>query len=152
MTSVREESTFVMIKPNGVKSGLVGQIIDRYQKARLAIAAIDIKKMSREEAANFYAEHKERPFFDSLLDFMAAEPVVQMVLHGTNAIEAVRKINGATNPNEAEPGTIRYDFAPGVTFNVVHASDSVESAQREIGIWFKDEDLVMYEPKSFITT
>ena len=151
MSSENIENTFVMIKPNGVKDGLVGQIIDRYQKARLAIAAIDIKTMSREEAANFYSEHKDRPFFESLLDFMAVRPVIQMVLRGENAIDAVRKINGATNPSEAEPGTIRYDFAPEVTFNVVHASDSPESAKREIGIWFDESDLVIYEPKSFIT-
>ncbi len=151
MSSGNIENTFVMIKPNGVEDGLVGQIIDRYQKARLVVAAIDIKRISREEAINFYGEHEGQPFFEGLIDFMATRPVIQMVIRGENAIDAVRKINGSTNPNDADPGTIRYDFAPETKLNVVHASDSPESAKREIGIWFEESDLVIYEAKSFKT-
>ena len=146
------ESTFVMIKPNGVKNGLIGEIIGRYEKARLSIAAIQIKQINQKEAEGFYAEHKERPFFKELVDFMSGEgPTILLVLSGVNAISVARTLNGATNPADADAGTIRYDFAPDVGKNIVHSSDSTESAQREINYWFPNSaDLVNYTPFSFI--
>jgi nucleoside-diphosphate kinase len=131
------ESTLVMIKPNGVKDGLIGEVIGRYEKARLSIGKITLKTMSKTEAEGFYIEHQGKEFYPPLIEFMSSGPVIIMVLEGDNAIEAVRAINGATSPSDASPGTIRYDFAPDVRRNIVHSSDSPTSASREIGFWFK---------------
>jgi nucleoside-diphosphate kinase len=144
------ESTFVMIKPNGVQNGLIGEIIGRYEKARLSIRGIQIDHFSKEKMGGFYAEHKERPFFGELVDFMTSGPTVLLVLQGENAIEKARAINGATNPADAAPGTIRHDFAPNVGENIVHSSDSLESSQREIGYWFQEEQLVQFSPHSWV--
>ena len=144
------EMTLVMIKPNGVRGGLVGEIINRYEKARLGVAAISIRNITRKEAEGFYAEHSERGFFGELVDFMTSGPVVLLALRGEKAVEAVRQMNGATNPQNALPGTIRYDFAPNTGENVVHSSDSAESASREIAYWFKSNELVEYSPASHV--
>ncbi len=144
------ESTFVMIKPNGVSHGLIGEIISRYEKARLCISAIKIKQISTQEAQGFYIEHKGKPFFQSLINFVSSGASVLMVLSGENAITSARTINGATSPDQALPGTIRHNFAPDITHNIVHSSDTPESAQREISYWFKPQDSVSYEPYSFI--
>ncbi len=143
------ESTFIMIKPNGVASGLVGEILGRYEKSRLSLRGIRIGHFSKEKFAGFYAEHEGKPFFDGLVDFMSSGPAVVAVLYGEKAISAARTINGATNPDNADPGTIRFDFAPDVGKNIVHSSDSPESAQREIGYWFEESELVQFAPKSF---
>ncbi|MFC1586183.1 nucleoside-diphosphate kinase [Fibrobacterota bacterium] len=144
------EYTLVMIKPNGVANGLIGKIINRYETSRLSISAIKIKHLSQKEAEGFYAEHVGKDFFARLVAFMISGPSILMVLHGHNAIEAVRVINGATSPKDAMPGTIRYDYAPDERKNLVHSSDSTESAKREIAYWFSDEDIVAYAPHSFI--
>lgn len=144
------QTTLVMIKPNGVLGGLIGEIIARYEKSRLAVSAISLRNITRAEAEGFYAEHRERPFFGELVDFMTSGPVVLMALRGERAVEAVRHMNGATNPANALPGTIRYDFAPNTGENVVHSSDSPESAAREVAYWFPAEALVAYEPASHV--
>ena len=139
------EMTFAMIKPNGVKSGLIGRILDRYTSARLSVVGLKLHQMTSEEARGFYAEHVNKPFFPELEAYMTKGPSVMIALAGENAIAAVRAINGATNPAKAEPGTLRYDFAPSMTENVVHSSDSPASAEREVAFWFKKEDLYEYE-------
>ncbi len=144
------QTTFVIIKPNGVRGGLIGEIIARYEKARLSVAAIRLGVITREQAEGFYAEHKERGFFGELVDFMTSGPVVLLALRGEKAVEAVRHMNGATNPANALPGTIRYDFAPNTGENVVHSSDSPESAAREVAYWFKADELTEYAPASFV--
>ncbi len=136
------ETTLLIVKPNGVRGGLSGEILSRFEKARLAISAIKIKQLARGDAEGFYAEHKERGFFGELVDFMTSGPVLLIAIRGEKAVEKVRAMNGATNPAEAAPGTIRYDFAPSIGENVVHSSDSVASAKREVGFWFKPEELV----------
>jgi len=143
------ESTFIMIKPNGVSAGLTGEIISRYEKSRLSLRAIKLVHPSTKEMEGFYAEHSERPFFGELTEFMSSGPIILAALHGENAVENARKINGATNPAEAEPGTIRFDYAPDVGKNIVHSSDSVESAEREINYWFTADELVNAQPVSF---
>ncbi len=142
------EMTFAMIKPNGVKSGLIGRILDRYTSARLAVVGLKLHQMTSEEARGFYAEHVNKPFFPELEAYMTKGPSVMIALAGENAVAAVRAINGATNPAKAEPGTLRYDFAPSMTENVVHSSDSPASAEREVAFWFKKEDLYDYEAAS----
>ncbi len=140
------QSTLLIIKPNGVKGGLIGEIIGRFEKARLGVAAIRIQNLTRKEAEGFYAEHSSRGFFGELVDFMTSGSVVLVALRGEKAVEAVRQMNAPTNPQNALPGTIRYDFAPNTGENVVHSSDSPESAAREIAYWFKAEELVEYAP------
>lgn len=135
------EMTFAMIKPNGIKSGLMGKIVERYQDAGLAVCAAKLRQMTSEDARGFYAEHVEKPFFAELEEYMTKGPSLMLALGGENAIAKVRAINGATNPAKAEPGTIRYDFAPSMTENVVHSSDSPESAAREIAFWFEKEEI-----------
>jgi nucleoside-diphosphate kinase len=144
------ETTLVIIKPNGVTGGLIGEIVNRYEKARLAVAGIRICSITRAEAEGFYAEHSGRGFFGELVDFMTSGAVVLLALRGQKAVEAVRQMNGATNPKDALPGTIRFDFAPSIGENVVHSSDSVESAAREVAYWFKSGELADYTPASHI--
>ncbi|MDR1760099.1 MAG: nucleoside-diphosphate kinase [Fibrobacter sp.] len=139
------EMTFAMIKPNGVASGLVGRLIERYESARLSICALKMHQMTSADAHGFYAEHVEKPFFPELEEYMTAGPSVMIAVGGENAIAKVRAINGATNPEKAEPGTIRHDFAPSMTENVVHSSDGKESAAREIGFWFKENEIYPHE-------
>ena len=138
------EKTFAMVKPNAVKSGLIGHIIARYESARLSVVAIRFKQMTQADAEGFYAEHVGKGFFAELAKFMTSGPSVQLVLAGENAIAKVRAINGATNPEKAEPGTIRYDWATSMTENAVHSSDSPASAEREIAFWFKPEEIFEY--------
>ncbi len=142
------EMTFAMIKPNGVASGLVGRILDRYVSARLAVVGLKMHQMTSEEAKGFYAEHVNKPFFPELEAYMTKGPSVMIALAGENAVAKVRAINGATNPEKAEPGTLRYDFAPSMTENVVHSSDSPASAEREVAFWFGKEDLYAYDAVS----
>ena len=139
------ENTFVMIKPNGVLNGLIGEVISRYETSGLAVQALDIRQFTKEEAEGFYAEHKGREFYEPLVKFMTEGPTVLAVLGGNNAIKVARAINGTTDPETAEPGTIRFDFAPNTRLNVVHASDSVESATREIAFWFDPAKVLDYK-------
>ena len=138
------ETTFAMVKPNAVKAGLVGRLLERYETARLVIRGIKIKQFSKQDIEGFYAEHVGKPFFPGLAEFMVSGPTVLLALGGENAVAKVRAINGATDPTKAEPGTIRHDFAPSTRENAVHASDSVQSAEREVSFWFAPNELVSY--------
>lgn len=144
------ESTLVIIKPNGVKGGIIGEVISRYEKSRLSVSAIKIKGLTKAEAEGFYAEHKERGFFGELVSFMTSGPVVLLALSGEKAVEKVRTLNGATNPANAQAGTIRHDFAPNTGENIVHSSDSAASAAREIAYWFEKPELVSYPAYSYV--
>ena len=117
--------------------------------ARLSVCGIKIKHMTRADVEGFYAEHVQKPFFQELAQFMTSGPTILLALGGENAVTKVRALNGATNPAKADPGTIRHDFASTITENVVHASDSVESAAREVSFWFKKEELVSYPAPDF---
>ncbi|HWR88945.1 MAG TPA: nucleoside-diphosphate kinase [Dissulfurispiraceae bacterium] len=130
------ERTLSIIKPDGVKKNVIGEVISRFEKQGLRIAALRKIVLSKVEAQGFYIVHKERPFYDSLTDFMSEGPIVVMVIEGDQAISKVRDIMGATNPANAAPGTIRKDFAENVERNVVHGSDSPESAAFEIPYFF----------------
>ena len=130
------ERTLVLVKPDGVKRGLVGEVISRFERLGLRIAALRMLLVDEELAARHYAEHLEKPFYPELLSFITSGEVVAMVLEGESAISQVRKLMGPTDPKQAPPGTIRGDFAVEITENVVHGSDGPESAAREIGIFF----------------
>lgn len=139
------EKTFAMIKPDAVQRGLVGTIISRYEAKGLRVAGMKIMQVTEDIAKQHYAEHVEKPFFPGLLSYITSGPVVALVLEGKNAVAEVRKMNGATNPLEAACGTIRGDFAQEVGRNVVHGSDSVESAAREIAIYFGKDEVLEYD-------
>ncbi|BCD46177.1 nucleoside-diphosphate kinase [Helicobacter suis] len=128
--------TLSIIKPDGVKKRIIGKIITRFEEAGLEVVKIKRLRLSKEQAEDFYAIHQERPFFNDLIAFMTSGEVVVMVLEGPNAVEKNRELMGATDPRAAKPGTIRADFAENIDANVVHGSDSVENAQREIAFFF----------------
>lgn len=130
------ERTFVMIKPDGVKRGLIGPIITRFEQKGFHLAAMKLMRIDRPLAERHYGEHQDRPFFGELVDFLTSGQVCAMVWDGQNAIANARAIIGATNPVNASPGTIRADFALDIASNIVHGSDSLESAQREIALFF----------------
>jgi len=130
------ERTLSIIKPDGVTKNLIGEVIKRFEQKGLRIKALKMIHMSKEEAKGFYIVHKERPFYDSLTSFMSEGPIVVMVLEGENAIIKVRDIMGATNPKEAATGTIRASFASDIEHNIVHGSDSKDSAAYEIAYFF----------------
>jgi len=132
------ERSFVMVKPDGVQRGLVGEVISRLERRGLKLVAAKLMRVSRELAEEHYAALRDKPFFPSLIEFITSGPVMAMVWEGPNAIASIRKTMGATNPANAEPGTIRADFACDVSYNVVHGSDGPESAEREIKLWFGD--------------
>ncbi|MFC9876575.1 nucleoside-diphosphate kinase [Nocardia salmonicida] len=133
------EQTLVLIKPDGVSRGLTGEILARIERKGLIFQALELKNVSAELAAEHYAEHAERPFFGSLIEFITSGPVVAAVLEGPRAIAAFRQLAGGTDPVEkAVPGTIRGDFGLETQFNLVHGSDSPESAKREIALWFPE--------------
>jgi len=131
-----EHTTLSIIKPNAVAKNAIGAICDRFEKAGLQIVAAQMLHMNLEQAGAFYAEHQGKPFFDELVGFMTSGPVLVMVLQGEDAIAKNRELMGATNPANAEPGTIRADFADSFTENAVHGSDAPETAEREIGFFF----------------
>jgi nucleoside-diphosphate kinase len=130
------EKTLSIIKPDGVFRGLVGEVIKRFENNGIKVAAMKMIHLSKKQAQGFYAVHKERPFFDSLTEFMCSGPAVVMVLVGENVISKNRELMGATNYKEAAEGTIRRDFATDIEKNIVHGSDSSESAAFEIGYFF----------------
>jgi nucleoside-diphosphate kinase len=136
------ERTLSIIKPDGVAKGLIGEIIKRFENNGLKIVAIKMLHLTKKEAEGFYIVHKERPFYDSLTDFMSSGPIVVMVLKGKDAIKKNREIMGATNPKDASPGTIRRDFGTEIEKNIVHGSDSLESAAFEIGYFFNSPELI----------
>ncbi len=135
------ERTLSIVKPDGVKKGLIGEVISRFEKAGLKVVALKMIKLSKEQAMGFYIVHKDKPFYNSLTDFMSEGPIVVMVIEGNDAISKVRGIMGATDPKEAAPGTIRADFANTIERNIVHGSDSKESADFEIGYFFSSLEI-----------
>ncbi len=135
------ERTLSIIKPDAVAKNVIGKIIDRFESAGLKIAAMKMLKLSKEEAGKFYEVHKERPFFNDLVEYMSSGPVVVMVLEGEGAVAKNRELMGATDPKEAKPGTIRADFAESIEANAVHGSDSLENAQKEIAFFFAQREI-----------
>lgn len=135
------EKTLSIIKPDAVQKGVIGKIIDRFESNGLRIAAMKKLQLSKCDAQAFYAIHKDRPFFNDLVEFMISGPVVVMVLEGDNAVSKNRDLMGATNPKEAKPGTIRADFAQSIDANAVHGSDSLENARNEIAFFFAAREI-----------
>jgi len=135
------ETTFSIIKPNAVKKNAIGKIITRFEDNGLEVVAARMTKLPREKAEGFYIEHKDRPFFESLIRFMTSGPILMMALKGENAVLRNREIMGATDPSKAAAGTIRKDFADSIEANAVHGSDSVTSAQREIAYFFDKNEM-----------
>lgn len=133
------ERTFAMVKPDGVRRGLVGEIVSRFEKRGFKIIALKMMTASPELVGEHYAEHRERPFFGGLVSFLSGGPVVAMCVEGEQVIAEWRRMMGATRPWDSAPGTIRFEFATTVDENVVHGSDSADSAARELGLWFKGE-------------
>ncbi|ASV69194.1 nucleoside-diphosphate kinase [Cytobacillus sp. FSL W7-1323] len=139
------EQTFLMVKPDGVQRNLIGEIVSRFEKKGFQLKGAKLMSIPTELAEEHYGEHKERPFFGELVDFITSGPVFAMVWEGENVIATARQMMGATNPKDAVPGSIRGDFAVTVGKNVIHGSDSKESAEREIGLFFKEEQIVEYK-------
>ena len=134
-----DQPTYVMIKPDGVARGLIGRIVQRFEDAGLKVARMELGRVTAQQAAANYAEHEGKPFYEGLIAYITSGPVVKMVVSGPDAVTVCRKIMGATNPRDAAPGTIRGDFGLLLDANIVHGSDSPESAAREISIFFADE-------------
>jgi nucleoside-diphosphate kinase len=130
------ERTLSIIKPDGVGKGVIGEVVKRFENAGIKIAAMKMLWLSRDRARQFYEVHKERPFYESLTEFMSSGPIVAMVLEGDDVIRRNRELMGATNPKDAAPGTIRRDFAGDVEHNIVHGSDAPETAAEEIKFFF----------------
>ena len=142
---MQNERTFVMIKPDGVQRGLVGEIINRFEKKGIKIVAMKLVSVSKELAEKHYGIHKGKPFFKPTVDYIISSPVVAMVLEGNNAINVVRAMMGKTNPQEALSGTIRGDYAQFIGRNIIHGSDGSETADFEIKLWFKPEEIADYK-------
>jgi nucleoside-diphosphate kinase len=139
------ERTLVLIKPDGVQRLLTGRILARYEDRGLKIVGLKLIQVSRDLAERHYAVHREKPFFGGLVEFITSAPLVAAVLEGPNAIAVVRAMNGATRPHEAEPGSIRGDFALETAQNLVHASDGGETAAAEVDLWFRPDELLAYD-------
>lgn len=142
---MNQERTLILIKPDGVQRGLIGEIITRFEHKGLKLAGLKLLKLPREKANELYEPHRGKFFYDYLIQFMTSTPIVAIALQGRNAIELVRLVNGATKPAESEPGSIRGDFSIDITHNVVHASDSPENAERELGILFDPGEILEYQ-------
>lgn len=142
---MEEELEFVMIKPDGVARGLIGEVISRIEKKGLKIVALKMIHMSKEQAEELYAVHKGKKFYEGLIKYVTSGPVVLMVVKGPNAVKVVRNLIGATNPLEASFGTIRGDYAMDISRNIVHASDSPENSLKERSIFFNDNDYLEYK-------
>lgn len=136
------DRTFVLIKPDAVAKGVIGQIISRFESEGFRVLRLEMKRLSRESAERFYEPHRGKGFYESLVDFITSGPVVGMLLERENAVSAVREIIGATNPSESKPGTLRNQFGTDITRNAVHASDSPENAIREAEIFFGSPTLI----------
>jgi nucleoside-diphosphate kinase len=139
------ERTLVLIKPDGVARGLVGEITGRLERRGLKLVGLKLIQVSEELAKKHYAAHEGKPFFDGLVEYITSSPVVAMAWEGPEAIAVVRTTMGATNPSKAQPGTIRGDFALDISNNLVHGSDSPESAEKELTLFFKDEEILSWE-------
>jgi nucleoside-diphosphate kinase len=140
------ERTFIAIKPDGVQRGLISEIIGRFEKKGFKLVGMKFMMVSRALAEQHYAVHKERPFFAGLVDFIISAPVVAMVWEGDGVVASARKIIGATNPLTSDPGTIRGDLGVSIGRNLIHGSDAVETAQQEVALWFKAEELADWKP------
>jgi nucleoside-diphosphate kinase len=132
------ERTLVLVKPDGVRRGLIGEVVTRLERKGLTLVALQLRTLDRETAEQHYAEHSARPFFGELVDFITGGPLVALVVEGPRAVEAVRALMGVTDPVKSAPGSLRGDYALEIGQNLVHGSDSPESASREIGIFFPD--------------
>jgi nucleoside-diphosphate kinase len=132
------ERTLVLIKPDGVRRGLVGEVVGRLERKGLTLAAMELRTLDRATAEQHYGEHQGKPFFDGLVDFITGGPLVALVVEGPRAVEATRTLMGVTDPVKSAPGSLRGDFCLEIGENLVHGSDSPESAAREIGIWFPE--------------
>ncbi len=139
------ERTFVIVKPDGVQRGLVGEIIARLERRGLRLAGAKFMAVSQELAETHYGIHKGKPFYDGLIEYITSAPVMAMVWEGPNAVAAVRQTMGATRPTEAAPGSVRHDYGLEVGRNITHASDSVENGKLETELWFKPEELVEWQ-------
>ena len=139
------ERTLVLVKPDGVQRGLIGEVTSRLERRGLRLVAAKFMAVSRELAETHYAIHKGKPFYDGLIRYITSVPVMAMVWEGPNAVAAVRQTMGATRPSEAAPGSVRHDFALEVGRNLTHASDTVENGEQEVTLWFKPEELVSWE-------
>lgn len=139
------EKTFLMVKPDGVQRGLIGEVVRRFENKGFQLIGCKLMQVSRELAEKHYAEHVQKPFFEELVSFITSGPVFAMVWQGDQIIAISRKMIGKTNALEAEPGTIRGDFAVHTGNNIIHGSDSPESAEREIALFFRPEELIAYE-------
>ncbi len=139
------ERTFVMIKPDGVQRGLIGEVISRIESRGLKIVAMKLIQVGEEMAKRHYKEHIGKPFYDGLISYITSGPVVCMVVEGDGAVSLLRSMAGATDPKKAAMGTIRGDFAVMIGRNIVHASDSIESAEREISIFFEENEVISYK-------
>ncbi len=142
---IKLERTFLMVKPDGVSRGLIGEVISRVEAKGLKITAMKMIKIDDELAKRHYAEHEGKPFFSGLISFITSGPVVTMVVEGKEAVRVLRTLIGETDPKEAEHGTIRGDFGIDVGRNIVHGSDSLESAEREVSLFFKPEEITEYK-------
>jgi nucleoside-diphosphate kinase len=138
------EQTFVFVKPDGVQRGLIGEIIARLEKRGLRLVGAKFMQVSQELAEEHYAIHKGKPFYDGLIKYVTAAPVMAMVWEGPSAIAAVRQTMGSTRPTEASPGSVRHDFGLEVGRNITHASDSPENAQKEIELWFTEDEILSW--------
>lgn len=138
------ERTFLMVKPDGVQRNLIGEIVSRFENKGFKLAGAKLMKISKELAETHYGEHKKRPFFGELVEFITSGPVFAMVWEGEDVIKTARYMMGETNPADAAPGTVRGDFAVTVGKNIIHGSDSTESAKREIELFFKEEELLTF--------
>ncbi|HEU5349464.1 MAG TPA: nucleoside-diphosphate kinase [Ktedonobacterales bacterium] len=142
------EQTLIIVKPEGVQRGLIGQVLARFESKGLKIVGLKLMHISRETAEKHYAEHAGKPFYEGLVGHITSSPVVVGVLEGPDAVSVARTMMGVTNPRAAAPGTIRGDFGLDIGLNIIHGSDGLESAQREIGIFFTPAELVSYERAS----
>ena len=140
------EQTFIMIKPDGVQRGLTGEIIKRLEQKGFNLVGMKMMNVSRELAEKHYDVHRDKSFFGNLVEFITSAPVVAMVWQGEGVVSSARKIIGATNPLSAEPGTIRGDYGISIGRNLIHGSDAIETAQREIALWFEDGELTSWQP------
>ncbi|HDS58860.1 MAG TPA: nucleoside-diphosphate kinase [Thermoplasmatales archaeon] len=139
------ERTFVMVKPDGIQRRLAGEVLARFERAGLKIVALKFVQVSRRLAERHYAVHRGKPFYEGLIEYITSGPVLAMVLEGNHVISRVRTMVGATDPGQAQPGTIRGDYAQEIGRNIVHASDGPETARQEIDLWFSPDDMVDYE-------
>lgn len=140
------EQTFIMIKPDGVQRGLTGEIIKRLEQKGFNLVGMKMMNVSRDLAEKHYDVHRDKSFFGSLVEFIISAPVVAMVWQGEGVVSSARKIIGATNPLSAEPGTIRGDYGISIGRNLIHGSDAIETAQREIALWFEEGELTSWQP------